>query len=461
MDTVSTLMVLMASFNSAFTAPTAANVGVLLRGALLAHGPRTVTGCLLAAWPWVDKHWSAYANVPRRARMDLHLLSWILFQMILKLIPWDAIIELIVDESLVRRYGPHVVGVGMHRDAVRSSKARSTATPGHKWVVLSVVVRLPFVHRVLALPLASAMYTTKKHAKRNREKRPYNRHRTIGELTKLLVRMVVRWAPNRRFHLIGDAAYGTHDLADAMNPESKTYGFRQVTLISRFRMDAAMYAPKPAYSGFGRPAQKGKRLPSPAAVAKSRRANWEDVVVDWYGGTRKAVRLCSRTGLWYKCGNQVKQVRWVVVRVPKGKRKDEVFFTTDLTLTPKQIVETYIRRWSLETTFQELREHLGLETLRNRTSQAVRRSVPLLMGLYSLVVVWFARHVRNPKRYKRETPWYTKRSVTFSDMLAAARQDILREVLFIDSGSKTAEFFLQSLSETPLDTSNEPIRRRA
>ena len=119
MDTVSTLMVLMASFDSAFTAPTAANVGVLLRGAVLAHGPRTVTGCMLAAWPWVTKHWSVYANVPRRAKMDLHRLSWILFQMILKLIPKDSVIELTVDESLVRRYGPRVVGVGMHRDAVR------------------------------------------------------------------------------------------------------------------------------------------------------------------------------------------------------------------------------------------------------------------------------------------------------------------------------------------------------
>ena len=316
------------------------------------------------------------------------------------------------------------------------------ATPGHKWVVLSVVVRLPYVQRALSLPLASALYTAKKHAKRNREKRPYNRHRTVGELTKLLVRMVVRWAEDRRFRLIGDGAYGTHDLADAMNPQSKTYGLRQVTLLSRFRMDAATYGPPPAYSGRGRPRKKGKRLPNPAAVAKSRWADWKDVVVDWYGGTRKTVRLCSRTGLWYKCGNQMKRVRWVLVRDPEGKRKDEVFFTTDMKLTPKQIVEAFVRRWSLETTFQELREHLGLETLRNRTSQAVRRSVPLLMGVYSLVVVWFARHVRNPKRYKQETPWYTKRSITFSDMLAAARQDILREILFIDSGSKTVEFLL-------------------
>jgi hypothetical protein len=454
-------MVLMASYHPSFTARTAANVGVLLRGAVCAHGPRTVTGCLLAAWPWVTKDWSAYAHVLSRARVDLHGLSRLLFLMILKLIPRNAVIELIIDETLVRRYGPRVVGVGMHRDAVRSSKARRTATPGHKWVVLSVVVRLPYVHRALALPLASALYTTQKHARRNRAKRPYNRHRTIGELTKLLVRMAVRWAPDRRFRLMGDGAYGTHDLADAMNPDSRSCALRQVTLVSRFRPDAATYGPPPVYAGRGRPAEKGRKLPTPAAIAQSRWANWKPAVVDWYGGTRKTVPLCSRDGLWYKCGHQAKRVRWVLVRDPEGKRRDEIFFTTDMRLSPKQIVEAFVRRWSLETTFEEMREQLGLETLRNRTSLAVRRSVPLLMGVYSLVVVWFARHVRHPKRYKRETPWYTKRSVTFSDMLAAARQDIQREAFSRGSGPKTRGFFLWGLHERPLDTSKQPIRRRA
>ena len=295
MEPVSTMMAVFASFAPALTAPTAQNLGVLLRGAVLAPGARTVTGCLLAAWPWVSKHWSAYANVLRRARLPMRSLARQLFRLILELIPEGAVIDLAVDETLVRRWGPRVVGVGMHRDAVRSSRRRNAVSPGHKWVVVSVVIRLPFVHRALALPLACVLYTTKKHARRNREKRPYRRHRTLSELTLPLARMVVRWAPDRRFRLIGDGSYGTHDLADALNPASRSPSLRRVTLVSRFKMNAALYARPPAYSGRGRPRVKGRQLRSPGEVAGNRRTRWSRITVDWYGATRKEVKVCSRT----------------------------------------------------------------------------------------------------------------------------------------------------------------------
>lgn len=462
MEPVSTMMAVFASFVPVLTAPTAQNLGVLLRGAVLAPGARTVTGCLLAAWPWVTKHWSAYANVLRRARLPMRRLARRLFRLILELIPEDAVIDLVIDETLVRRWGPRVVGVGMHRDAVRSSHSRNAVSPGHKWVVLSAVIRLPFVHRALALPLACVLYTTKKHARRNREKRPYRRHRTLSELTLLLVRMVVRWAPERRFRLIGDGSYGTHDLADAFNPASRSPSLRRVTLASRFKMNAAMYArPPAAYSGRGRPRVKGRKLRSPGEVAANRRTRWSRITVDWYGATRKEVKVCSRTGLWYRRSSRPTEVRWVVVRDPAGRRADEVFFTTDMAMTPQQIVETFVRRWGLETTFQETRGHLGLETLRNRCGAAVRRSVPLLLATYSVVVVWFAKHVRTPEAHKQHRPWYTKASVTFSDMLAAARQNVLSELLLSRSGAETVESKVPPWLEVPLSEGLPPIRRRA
>ena len=432
-------MALFASAAPSLTAPTLANLGVLLRGAILAPGPRTVTGCLLAAWPWVSKQWSAYANVLRRARVPLQPLSRWLFGLIVQLMPKDRVIELAVDETLVRRWGPRVVGVGMHRDAVRSSHGRLDVSPGHKWVVLSVVVQLPYVHRALALPVASALYTTRKHATRNRTERLYLRHRTLSELTELLVRMVVRWAPDRRFHLMGDGSYGTHDLADAFNPLSNRRSLRRVMLVSRFKMDAALYAPPPVYTGRGRPRVKGRKLRSPGEVAADRRTRWTRMDVAWYGATRKDIEVCSGTGLWYRCGSRPTEVRWVVVRDPKGKRADEVFFTTAPTMTAQEVVESFVRRWGLETTFQETRRHLGLETLRNRCSTAVRRSVPLLLATYSLVVVWFAKHVQCPSEHKQHTPWYTKPSIAFSDMFAAARQDVLSEILLPRSGPETVD----------------------
>ena len=461
MEPVSTIMALFASFAPATTIRTAQNLAVLARGAILAVGDRTVTACLLAAWPWVTKHWSAYENVLRRARLPMLRLSRMLFRLIEELLPADAVMELVVDETLVRRYGPRVVGVGMHRDAVRSSRGRKVISAGHKWVVLSVIVRLPFLRRALALPVLSVLYTTPKKARRNRAERAYARHRTVNKLTLLLMRTLVGWAPQRRFRLVGDGAYGTHALADALNPASPVPCLRRASLVSRFQMDASVFGPRPAYSGVGRPRMKGHRLPSPGQVASDPQTRWLRRRVAWYGGTRKTLLLCSRTGVWYKRGSRPTPVRWVVVRDPEGRHGDEVFFTTDVALRPRDIVELFVRRWALETTFQETRRHLGLETLRNRTAQAVRRSVPLLLATYSFIVVWFAKYVQVPEIHKLNTPWYQKGSLTFSDMLAAARQDILGELLLSPPPQKDVESKVTQAYVSHLLPLIYALRRRA
>jgi len=421
------------------TEPTFANLAVLLRGAVLASGPRTVTGCLAAAWPWVRKHWSVYENVARRARLPMLVMARGLFLLVLALLPGNGVIELVVDETLVRRYGPWVVGVGMHRDAVRSSQRRVEVSPGHKWVTLGVLMRLAFLRCPVAFPLLCVAYCTRKHARRSHAKRLYRKHRTVCELALLMVRWVVRWAPGRQFRLLGDGSYGTHELANALCPSSRYPQLRRASLVSRFPLDGATYAAPSPRSGPGRPAVKGAKLPSPRQVAADPATAWRRVWVAWYGGTQREVLLCSGTGLWYRPGCGVTPVRWVLVRQLQGKRGDEAFFTTGLAMAPEAIVEAFVRRWSLETAFEETRAHLGLETLRNRTANAVRRSVPLLLALYSLIVVWFARHVQVPGAWVRSWPWYRKQHVTFSDMLAAARDDILAERISWHPVAGTAE----------------------
>ena len=188
-------------------------------------------------------------------------------------------------------------------------------------------------------PSLSALYSTSKQARRNRQKRPYRRHRTLQELALLLVRLLVRWAPERRFRVLGDGGYATHELAAAFSAPSPYKALRGVRLVSRLRLDAATYAQPPAYSGRGRPRLRGQRLPTPQQVAASAAPLWQSVRPRWYGGVRKAVSICSGQGLWYKSGSGGKRVRWVFVRDPKGSHRDEVFFTTDLALSPRQIVE--------------------------------------------------------------------------------------------------------------------------
>jgi hypothetical protein len=436
----------MASFNPALIARTAASMAVLLRGAVLSPGARTVTACLLAAWPWVKKDWRAYENVLRRARINMLWLGRIMFGLALRLVPQRGPIYLAIDETLVRRWGPYVPAVGMHRDPVQSSHGRNAVNPGHKWVTLSVLVRLPYVQRAMALPILSALYTPQEQPKRNRTERLYRRHRTVAELALIVVRLLVRWAPQRHFIVAADGSYATHMLARALRPESPYKALGRVSLVSRFYFEGATYAEPGPYSGFGRPRVIGEKLPRPKELIQSPQAGWERAVVEWYGGQRKMVWLCSRTGLWYKAGEGAKWIRWVVVRQAEGEGRDEIFFTTDPALTPAQIVEVFVCRWSLETTFQEAREHLGLETLRNWSENAVKRSVPFLLGLYSLIVVWFALHVEEPDRFRLDRPWYKKRSVTFSDMLHAARADILSELLFQPSEFAPCEHLLWALN---------------
>ena len=136
-------------------------------------------------------------------------LGRIVFGLGLRLVPQQAPIYLAIDETLVRRWGPHVPAVGMHRDAVQSSHGRDALNPGHKWVVVSLVVRRPYMNRPVALPILSALYTPPQQPKRNRTEPLYRRHRTVAELALVLVRLAVRWAPERRFIVAGDGAYAT------------------------------------------------------------------------------------------------------------------------------------------------------------------------------------------------------------------------------------------------------------
>jgi len=112
----------------------------------------------------------------------------------------------------------------------------------------------------------------------------------------------------------------------------------------------------------GRPRKKGRKLPAPQEVVK--RSARSRLAVAWYGGGTRRLAVVWGVGHWYKNGEGLVAIRWVFVHDRTGTHRDDYFFTTDLAMTPKTIVETFTRRWSIETTFQEMRAYLGLETTR-------------------------------------------------------------------------------------------------
>lgn len=408
----------------AFTPRTFQRVVVLILGAVLSPRRRTVTGVLRAVGGLAEGHWSSFHRVLcRRVWSNWHV-GKALAAMALELVPEGEPVVVPVDDTVVRHGGPKVWGKGKHRDALRSTRRWQAWVWGHRWVVLAVNVKFPFSSRPWALPVLCALYRTKDQDEQDRR-----RHKAPARLAMQLVAALARWFPHRRFILLGDGGFSSHELAKFCRRHRS-----RVTLVSRPHPAAALYdAPEPKPKGMGgRPRVRGQRRPSPKQVvaqAKRRRR----CAVAWYGGRTRRVELVTGTGRWYKAGGGLAvPVRWVFVHDRDGTHRDEYFFCTDPTLGGRDIVGLYTGRWSIEVTFQEVRAHLGFATVRNWCARSVRRTAPCLLGLFSLVCLAFERHARGLRarglraRGKSVEPlsdaWYAKQEPTFSDALAAVRR---------------------------------------
>jgi hypothetical protein len=222
-------------------------------------------------------------------------------------------------------------------------------------------------------------------------------------------------------------------------------------LVSKFSGDAALYAPPPPRTRrtIGRPRVKGQKLASPQEVVAhtAKRAN---LSVAWYGGTTRDIEVVTGTGHWYRIGEVLVEVRWVYVHDCTGTHRAEYFFTTDTTMTPQQIVECYTQRWSIETTFQECREYLKLESTKGYGQQTVLRCTPCLFGLYTLVVLLYLQ-LPYPSSTLSAVFWRGKSTVTFSDMMTCVRRALWAQWVFqTAAASQQFSKLSQSLQETIL-----------
>lgn len=405
-------------FAAAFTRPTAARFLLLAAGLILTFGRRTVTAVLWTLRGMAPGHSSTYHRVFSRAVWSLWTLGKILAWLILATLPSEEPILVAVDDTTTQHRGKKVYGKGCHHDAVRSTHTHLVWRWGHRWVVLAILVKFPFAHRPWALPVLVALY--KPETLNKAEK---HRHKTAIVLARQLLATLIHWFPDRRFIVLGDGGYASHELARFCRRHA-----RHLTLISRFHPKAGLYEPPPASQRMGRPRVKGRKLATPQEVVE--RSSRTAATVSWYGGESRRIEFVSGLGHWYKTGQGLVPVRWVFVHDVQGTHRDEYFYTTDPTVPAPRIVSLYTARWSLETTFQELRRHLGFETTKQWVKQSVLRTGPLLLGLFSVVSLIFAEHVRMHRPAIRQTAWYTKTEPTFSDALATVRWLAWRELLF-------------------------------
>jgi hypothetical protein len=392
-----------------FTAPTFRTFQALVGGFLAQPGLRTVTGMLVGARLAGRCHHARAHRFFAAARWQADQLGLAVYDLIVaRLLDADAPIRLVADDSLFKRTGRNVFGAGWHYDAAASGRKRTAW--GNNWVVVGVLVRLPFVpHRMVCLPVLARLWQPRRPG-----------HSKL-DLACQLVGLICQQHPDRRVHLACDAAYAGKALRGL--PQG-------VTVTTRLRADGALYQlPPPRRPGQrGRPRRKGARLPELIVLAAQTSRAWQQVTVACYGKPR-TVQLHSLVCQWYAVFG-AQPLRVILVREPGAPDGYELaLVSTDLDSTPAELVERYADRWSVEVLFEESRQVAGVGQARNRTPRAVQRTVPFGLLCVSLVVCWYAQHgqpAADLAAHRARAPWYrTKHTVSLADMLNALRRELL------------------------------------
>ena len=392
----------------------------LLLGAILCRGKKTVTGILRAIGLSQESGFSKYHRILNSLDWSAKRGSEILLKILLKMVGKERPV-ILIDETLERRKGKKIKAKGYYRDAVRSSRSKVVYTAGLKWLVMALSFRFNFAKRAFALPFFTVLEPSEKSTKKQGR-----RHKTTADWSIQMVLQIVRWAPSIPFILVGDGGFACAKLA-------WTCFKNHIALVSRLKMNARIYAlPEEIPAGKrGRKPKKGVRLISFKEMLKMEDLPWEEVEIAGYDGKKKRVQYLTNTAMWGVDGFCPIAIRWVLVKDPTGEMDALPLMSTDVNLTAFRIIELYVDRWGLEVTFQETREHLGVETQKQWSDKAIERTTPILMALYTIVCLIGNRlKEEDALPITEKAAWYDKETVTFSDLLKAVRVILWRDNLF-------------------------------
>jgi hypothetical protein len=412
------ILTVLAPFAILFLKPkTASKAFLLLAGAILCRGGRTVCGALRILGMEGEARFDKYHRVLNRDKWCPLQGGRILLQQIIGESCTEIVIA--VDEHIERRGGKKIKAKGCYRDAVRSSRSCLVRCFGLKWITVMVLKELSWSKRLLALPFLTLLAPSEKA-----NSKAHKRHKTTIDWTKQLVKLLRRWLPSLRIILTGDGGFANAELAWVCLKH-------HVCLVSRLRLDARLFALPPEQKGRGRMPKKGNRLLSPAQMFKQTDLNWCVAVVRWYGGKFKQVEYVTVTCLWHVCGYDPVPIRLVLLRDPQGEYESVALMGIDrlFELSSIQIIEHFVARWSQEVTHREVREHLGVETQRQWSDRAIARTTPILFALYSLIILMADRQDCSLLKMSKAS-WYRKNHLTFGDLLCEARRHLWSQRYF-------------------------------
>ena len=423
----------MIAFRPIFSKRVFTNALVLLVGAVLAPGRRTVAAALRVVGLSRLKAYHKYHRVLSRARWSpREAARRLLIQLARRFVPEGPVV-VGIDDTIERRWGPKIKARGIYRDPVRSSRSHFVKASGLRWLSLMLLVPISWAGRVWALPFLTVLCPSERSNKARR-----GRHKKLTVWARQTILQVQRWLPERKLVVAGDSSFAAIELLAAVSDHA--------AMVTRLRLDAALYEPAPPRPPGrpGRPRKKGRRLPALKTVLNDASVEWTCVKATWwYGRTAKRLEGATGTAVWYHPGMPVVPLRWVLVRDPEGDLDPKAFLCTDPSAEPTDILRWFVRRWAVEVTFEEVRAHLGVETQRQWSDLAILRTTPCLLGLFSLVTLMADRLRLRGELPVRGAAWYEKEHATFADALAAVRRTLWQRPDF-------------SMSDPPTETLNIP-----
>jgi hypothetical protein len=390
---------------------------VLLVGAIVTPGQRTVGSALRVMGLQDEPRFQNYHRVLNRAGWASRRLGQILLRLLVAAFvgPEDPVI-IGIDETIERRRGAKIAAKGIYRDPVRSSKEFFVKVSGLRWISMQLLAPIPWAGRIWGLPFFTVLAPSERyHQERG------SRHKKITDWGRQMIAQLRQWLPDRQLVVVADGSYAVLALLAYCRRLA-----RPVAMITRLRLDAALYDPAPprASGTRGRPRLKGQRQPTLAERLVGSDTAWQTLSVRWYSGVERTIEVATGTAVWYHPGEPLVPLRWVLIRDPQGRFDPQALLCTDLDLGVQQIVEWFVLRWQVEVTFHEARAHLGVETQRQWSDLAILRTTPALFGLFSLVTLFAHELLHGRPVPVRRAAWYPKAAPTFAETLAFVRQQL-------------------------------------
>ena len=416
-------------FAPVFSRPVWQHVKVLMTGAVLAPGQRTVTAILRIMGRRAAPDFQTYHRVLNRAVWSPLYASQLLLRLLVAVFVPRGVVLCGLDDTLERRRGDHITAKGIYRDPVRSSHAHMVKASGLRWLGCMVLTPISWANRVWALPFLTVLCPSERFYEQHGR-----RHQTLLERAWQIIQLVRRWLPGREVVFVADSSFA------ALEWLALVARLSGVSVITRLRLDAALYDPPPLREPGqrGRPRLKGKRRPTLEAVLADEQTPWSTLTIDdWYGEGPREVEVATDTAVWYHAGKPPVAIRWVLIRDPQERFKPQALLSTNLEHTCEQMLAWFVRRWSMEVTFEEARAHLGMETQRQWNDRAIARTTPALLSLYSIITLTAHLLIEKGATCVRSTAWYRKTRPTFSDAIAWVRRQLWEHIHFSTSLQET------------------------